>query len=128
MEMKQSKVLTVAQALWIICFVVGFLFLSPEDPNLVAGLPIKVNPFSIVHTLGYLAIFLANHYLVIRGQASPTELAFLSGVTFVYIFAGMFVVQDMAKFLGWMFLVVLVIGLEYHFPDWPRRVFTKRLN
>ena len=90
------------------------------------GLPIRVNSFSIVHTVGYLSLFLANHWLVFRGQAKASDLAILAGVTFVYLLASIWFAQSPYLLVAWLFALELAISLESYFPNWPKRIFAKK--
>jgi len=125
--MKQSRVLTATQALWVVCLVIGFLILSRDiTPDFVPGFPIRVNLFSIVHTVGYLGLFLATHWLVFRGQAGASDLlATLIAATFIYMFAMVWLARDPDLFFRWMFILTIVLAVEGSTPDWPKRLTAK---
>ena len=83
---KRGKVRVFMIKAWFVCFFGGVIMSLAEwsQTSLITGLPLEVNVYTLIMTLGWLVVFSAVHYLVFTGQAKAEDLSELGSVWIVY--------------------------------------------
>lgn len=119
---KRDGLRAFAFVVWGLCYV-SAIFLAVVDIEFSTTFTGTMHPSFLVLSYGMSVAFLAIHFLVFSGSAGKIDLSFLALYFTLYVLTAFAFIPNPAYWIRFFAISIIVLGVEYAFPDWPVRIY-----